>query len=75
MRTLRVNPKADACRKEASRMLYTERGSALRKQRGINVETIFGDIKRNWWFTRFHLRGFEKVDHEFRLVAMGHNLR
>ena len=75
VRTLRVNPKADACRKEASRMLHTERGSALRKQRGIDVETIFGDIKRNWRFTRFHLRGLEKVDHVFRLVAMSHNLR
>lgn len=75
VRTLRVNPKADACRKEASRMLHTKRGSALRKQRGIDVDTIFGGIKRNWRFTRFHLRGLEKVDHEFRLVAMGHNLR
>jgi transposase len=75
VRILRVNPKADAYRKEASRMLHTERGSALRKQRGVDVETIFGDIKRNWRFTRFHLRGLEKVDHEFRLVAMGHNLR
>lgn len=75
VRILRVNPKLDACRKEASRMLHTERGSALRKQRGIDAETIFGDIKRNWGFTRFRLRGLAKVSHEFRLVAMGHNPR
>ena len=41
----------------------------------VDVETIFGDIKRNWGFRRFLLRGLEKVDHEMRMVAMGHNIR
>lgn len=75
VRVIRVNPTLDAFRKRASEMLRTERGSALRKQRSADVETVFGDIKRNWHFERFLLRGLEKVDHEFRLVAAGHNLR
>lgn len=75
VRQLQVNPILDAYRIRASELLHTPRGSKLRKQRSIDVETIFGDIKRNWHFTRFSLRGLEKVDHEFRLVAMGHNLR
>ena len=75
VRILRVNPVLDAFRARASEMLHTERGSALRKQRSVDVETIFGDIKRNWGFRRFLLRGLEKVDHEMRMVAMGHNIR
>ena len=56
-------------------MLRTERGSTLGKQGSVDVETIFGDIKRNRGFRRFLLRGLEKVDHEMRMVAMGHNIR
>ena len=52
-----------------------ERGSELGRRRSVDVETIFGDIKRNWGFRRFLLRGHEKVDHEMRMVAMGHNIR
>lgn len=36
---------------------------------------VFGDIKRNLGFARFTLRGLEKVSHEWRLVAAGHNIR
>ena len=75
VRVLRVNPTLDAFKRRASEMLHTERGSALRRQRSVDVETIFGDIKRNWGFRRFLLRGLEKVDHEMRMVAMGHNIR
>lgn len=70
-----MNPDLARFRKRASFLLNTERGTVLRKQRSVDVETIFGDIKRNWHFTRFLLRGLEKADHEFRLVAAGHNLR
>lgn len=72
---IRVNKRLDEYKKKASALLHTEKGSKLRKQRGIDVETIFGDIKRNYGFTRFLLRGLEKVTHEFRLVAAGHNIR
>ena len=75
VRVLRVNPTLDAFKRRASEMLRTERGSALGRRRSVDVETIFGDIKRNWNFRRFFLRGLEKVDHEMRMVAMGHNIR
>ncbi len=35
----------------------------------------FFRIKRNLGFTRFTLRGLEKVTLEWRLVAAGHNIR
>ena len=74
-RTIQVNPKLDAHKRKASALLHTEEGSALRKKRGIDVETVFGDIKRNLGFNRFTLRGLEKVAHEWLLVAAGHNIR
>ena len=70
-----MNPTLNAFRSRASEMLRTETGSALRKRRSIDVETVFGDIKRNLVFTRFTLRGLEKVTLEWRLVATGHNIR
>lgn len=72
---IQVNPALSAFRRRASEMLHTEIGSALRKKRSVDVETVFGDIKRNLGFTRFTLRGLEKVTLEWRLVATGHNIR
>ncbi|WP_244595114.1 transposase [Slackia isoflavoniconvertens] len=72
---IQVNPALNAFRRRASEMLHTEIGSALRKKRSVDVETVFGDIKRNLGFTRFTLRGLEKVTLEWRLVATGHNIR
>lgn len=73
--TIRVNPDLQRFKERASFSLNTERGAQLRRRRAVDVETISGDIKLNRHFTRFLLRGLEKVDHEFRLVAAGHNLR
>ena len=72
---IQVNPRLAAFKERASAMLHTDKGRKLRKKRGIDVETVFGDIKRNHGFTRFLLRGLEKVTLEFRLVAAGHNIR
>lgn len=74
-RQIQVNPTLNEYRRRASEMLRTEAGSALRKRRSVDVETVFGDIKRNLGFTRFTLRGLEKVTLEWRLVATGHNIR
>ena len=74
-RQIQVNPTLNAFRSRASEMLHTEVGSALRKRRAVDVETVFGDIKRNLGFTRFTLRDLEKMTLEWRLVATGHNIR
>ena len=39
------------------------------------MKTVFRDIKENYGFTRFTLRGLEKVTLEFRLIAADHNIR
>ena len=50
-----MNPTLNAFRIRASEMLRTETGSALRKRRSVDVETVFGDIKRN--LDEIHAKG------------------
>ncbi len=46
----------------------------LYARRKIEPETVFGNIKQNKHFRRFMLRGLEKVNVEFGLIAIVHNL-
>jgi hypothetical protein len=61
-------------RAQAKEKLLSEQGTALRKQRSIDVETVFGRIKQDWGFRRFLLRGLEKVKAEWGLLCIAHNL-
>ena len=74
-RQIKANPTLNAFRSRAGEMLRTEVGAALRKRRSVDAGTVLGDIKRNLGFTRFSLRGLEKVTLEWRLVATGHSIR
>jgi hypothetical protein len=62
-------------RQQAKDDSLSEQGMALRKQRSIEVETVFGDIQHNRSFRRFMLTGLKKVETEWGLVCMAHNLR
>ena len=74
-RTIDVNKRLNYHRWKARRLLDSEDGINLRKRRGIEVESVFGDIKRNMKFKRFSLRGMHKVNCEFGLISMAHNLK
>jgi transposase len=50
-------------------------GERLRKRRGCEIETVFGDIKHNRGYRRVNLRGFGKVSAEMALIFMSYNLR
>jgi len=63
--------RAYAMRLRLARAGYRSR-YRLRKQ---VVEPVFGQIKAALGFTRFLMRGFAKVQHEWRLVCTAHNLR
>lgn len=73
-RTLRVTEKLRAFKEKASKTLCTEVDTRLKKKRSVDVEIVFGNIKRNMGFTRFTLWGLSKVELEFRLTAMEHNV-
>ena len=62
-------------KQKAKEKLLSEDGIAHRKQRCWDIEAIFGNIKQNMGFKRFMLRGLEKVETEFGLIAMAHNLK
>ena len=52
----------------------TAAGRALYARRKVIVEPVFGQIKGARGFRRFSLRGLEKVNGEWRLVCLTHNL-
>lgn len=74
-RQLTVNPVWEDFKKSARQRLFTDTGIKLRKQRSVDIESSFGDIKFNQGYSRFRLRGLPKVNIEWGLIAMSHNLR
>lgn len=74
-REIQINQNLDVHRKKAAENLRTPKGWELRKRRGIEIESCYGDIKHNMGIRRCHLRGLDKVKTDFCLIAMAHNLR
>lgn len=74
-RIIEVNKRLNYHRWKARRLLDSDKGINLRKRRSVEVESVFGDIKRNMKFNRFSLRGIHKVNCEFGLISMAHNLK
>ncbi|UOY05677.1 IS1182 family transposase [Muricauda sp. SCSIO 64092] len=74
-RVVERNHNLERHKQRAREKLLSEDGIAHRKQRCWDIEAIFGNIKQNMAFKRFMLRGIEKVETEFGLIAMAHNLK
>lgn len=56
------------------RKLQTVAGRAIYARRKAIVEPVFGQIKQRQGFRRFLLRGIQKVQGEWALVCMTHNV-
>ena len=52
----------------------TEEGKRLYGQRFATIEPVFGNIRHNKRLDRFTLRGQKKVDAQWKLHAMVHNI-
>jgi transposase len=74
-RTILVNEQLDIYKAISNRNLHSEKGVKLRRRRGHEIESCFGDLKHNMGFRRFHLRSLKKVKTEATIIAMAHNLR
>ncbi len=74
-RTLEVSWKGERLKQQAKMNLESEKGIELRKKRGNEVESIFGDAKLNKSKQRYLLRGLEKVNIEAGLYYLAHNLK
>jgi transposase len=56
------------------RVLATEHGGGLYRQRQPMIEPVFGQTKHNRGIDRFHRRGRAAVRSEWRLITATHNL-
>lgn len=74
-RTLNVRPRYEELKEKARKNLTEEIGIQLRKQRGVEVETPFGDIKFNQGHRRMVLRGKNKVSTEVGWISLAHNIK
>jgi hypothetical protein len=74
-RRIRISFQLLEYRKQARTNLTSPEGEKLRAARSVEVETVFGHLKHNLGFRRFHLRGMEKVKTEWGIVCIAHNLR
>ena len=73
-RQIEVNHTLNEYKRRVRELLTSERGLYHRSMRPIEPEAVFGQIKDAHNFRRFHLRSLKKVNVEFGLVAMAHNI-
>ena len=67
-------PKETTVKNRMARKLRTIKGRCIYSKRKYIPEPVFGQIKQIRGFRRFSLRGFDKVQAEWGLVCLTHNL-
>jgi len=73
-RQIQVGVQLLQMKKVAHDFLLSPRGCELRSQRPIEVEAVFGRLKHDWGFRRFFLKGIEKVNTEWGILCIAHNI-
>ncbi|MBI2671124.1 IS1182 family transposase [Candidatus Woesearchaeota archaeon] len=73
-KTLSLSWKYERLKKQAKSNLSSTKGIELRKRRGNEVESVFGDSKLNKNKRRYNLRGMKKVTLEAGLYYIAHNI-
>lgn len=74
-KTIQVSIQNQKQRQEVRERLSSEEGQEKYKQRKIDVEPVFGQIKYNLGFNRFSLRGLSKNTTDWGLICVAHNLK
>jgi hypothetical protein len=74
-RSIERNHNLERHKEQTRKLLLSEQGIQKRKQRTADVEPVFAQLKHNHGFRRFSLKGLKKVELEFGLMALAHNLR
>ena len=67
-------PKGAGAVERMKRKLQTQKGKTIYALRKSIVEPVFGQIKQLRGFRQFLLRGIEKVQAEWALVCLTHNI-
>lgn len=74
-RRININRNLDAYKEKAKKNLTSEIGQKMRSLRPVEVESVFGNIKGNFSMRRFMLKGLAKVNIEWGLFSIAHNMR
>lgn len=74
-KTLSFSREYERLKEQAKRNLNSAKGIELRKRRGNELESIFGDERLNKLKKRYHMRGLKKVNIEAGLHYLAHNIR
>lgn len=74
-RQVNYSPRLTAFRKKAFEKLTSQIGKELSSKRMAEPEAVFGLLKGNKHFKRFHLRGLKKVEVEWGLLCIAHNMQ
>ena len=62
-------------KQEVIDLLKSDEYKALMRRRSVECETVFGQIKSNQNFRRFHLKGNAGVSTEWGILMLGYNLK
>ena len=73
-RRIEVNHRLNKIKAEEKEKLLSPQGLVHRSQRPQDVEATFGNLKNNKNFKRFLCKGKNKVEVEFGLLAIAHNI-
>jgi transposase len=74
-RSIQVSTKLIEYKYTAKQNLESEKGKKLRAQRGVDVESVFGQIKHNDQFRRFKTHGLQNVSTEWGIISIAHNIK
>jgi transposase len=74
-RTIEISPKLIKFKVRVKRNLESETGKKLRTKRGVDVESVFGQIKHNNQFRRFYSHGLKNVNTEWGIISIAHNIK
>ncbi|PRO65688.1 hypothetical protein C6I21_09205 [Alkalicoccus urumqiensis] len=74
-RQVRINTEWESHKQMIRDLLSNEKASSVYAKRKVDVEPVFGFLKANLRFTRFSVRGTEKVKNEIGFAFMAVNLR
>ena len=74
-RQIRVNQVWESYKETIKEALHSDRGRRIYAQRKIEVEPVFGQMKRNFGMRRTHVRGKNAVHNDIGLLFLGMNLQ
>lgn len=74
-RSIERNHNLERHKEKIRELLTSQTGIQKRKRRSADVEPVFAQMKHNNNFRRFLLKGIQKTELEFGLMALAHNLR